>query len=54
MIEFFLAFSTCSLLSGEPPEPPGIAEAGFCGEFVITTMVTTIKAAVKNNDMFFA
>jgi len=53
MIEFFFAFSTCSLLSGEPPEPPGTAEAAFCEEFVITTIVTTTKDAVKNNDMFF-
>jgi hypothetical protein len=54
MIEFFFAFSTCSLLSGEPPEPTGITEAGFCGEFVTMTIVTTINAAVKTNDMFFA
>ena len=50
MIEFFFAFSTCSFLSREPPELTGMVEAGLCGECVIMMIVTTTRAAVKNNE----
>ena len=53
MIEFLFAFSTCTFLSGEPLVLTGIAAAGFCSGVERITTVTTIKVAVKNNDMPF-
>ena len=54
MIEFFLAFSSCPLLSGEPPELTGTTGACAGREFASMIMVKAITTAVKNNDMFFA